>query len=79
MRKLIFAAIAAMVLVSVTNVFAQTESMTANMMPVDTTQTDTVKTDTAATPNSTKMYLQADTTTIPVDTTATPTDTVIAK
>ena len=69
MKKLVFAAIAAMVLVSVSNVFAGDYMMSANVAPEDTVKTDTVKA---------PASLEADTTAVPADTTKAPADTVSA-
>ena len=75
MRKLVYVALAAMFMVSVSNVFANESSTMVNASPADTTQTDTVKTDTA----KQSLSLHSDTTSTPADTTSTPADTTVAK
>lgn len=74
MKKLVFAAIAALVMVSVSNVFASSKMSSVSMAePVDTVApADT--TVTPATDNSTSLVAPTDTV-APADTTATPADT----
>ena len=77
MKKLVFAAIAALVMVSVSNVFASSKMSSVSMAeptdtvaPADTTVNSTDTTVTPAADNSTSLVAPADTV-APTDTTAT--------